>query len=199
MTQPETQSARAASAADSTIVPDWLGGRYIILVGLMGAGKSNLGKRIASATNLPFVDSDSEIEIAANATISEIFENFGETYFRDGERRVIQRLLNGAQSIIAAGGGAYMDEEIRSMARVKAITVWLRADLDLLVSRTSRRSHRPLLNSGNPREILQNLINMRYPVYSLADVIVDVSDEPAQNTAERVLAAIREFAQKDDK
>ncbi len=200
MTNPDLKKSDAANQpaiADANIIPAWIGERYIILVGLMGAGKSNLGKRIANATNLPFKDSDHEIEIAADASISEIFEKFGETYFRDGERRVIARLLGGEQAVIATGGGAYMDENIRSMAREKAISVWLRADIDLLVNRTSRRTHRPLLNTGNPRQILQNLMDLRYPIYELADVIVDVNDEPAALTANLVLAAIRDFAEKD--
>ena len=200
ITNPDLKKSDAANQpaiADANITPAWIGEWYIILVGLMGAGKSNLGKRIANATSLPFKDSDREIEIAADASISEIFEKFGETYFRDGERRVIARLLGGEQAVIATGGGAYMDENIRSMAREKAISVWLRADIDLLVSRTSRRTHRPLLNTGNPRQILQNLIDLRYPIYELADVIVDVNDEPAAHTANRVLAAIRDFAEKE--
>ena len=168
MTNPDLKNSDAANQpaiAEANIIPAWIGERYIILVGLMGAGKSNLGKRIASATRLPFKDSDHEIEIAADASISEIFEKFGETYFRDGERRVIARLLGGEQAVIATGGGAYMDENIRSMAREKAISVWLRADIDLLVNRTSRRTHRPLLNTGNPRQIFENLIDLRYPIY----------------------------------
>lgn len=162
-------------------------GRFIVLVGLMGAGKTSLGKRLAKIFDLPFLDSDAEIEKAAGCTIAEIFESFGEAYFRDGERRVIERILTSEPCVMATGGGSFMDEKIRSMVKEHALSIWLRADLDTLVKRTSkRRDERPLLKTGDPREILGKLIEQRYPVYAEADIVVDVSDEPPEKTSERV-------------
>ncbi|MCH8155094.1 MAG: shikimate kinase [Proteobacteria bacterium] len=150
--------------------------RTIVLVGLMGAGKSCIGRRLAAQLALDFVDADAEIERAAGCSIEEIFERHGETAFRDGERRVIARLLNQPIHVLATGGGSFMDPRTRSEIRGRAITVWLRADLELLLKRTGRRSNRPLLKRGNPREILEKLIAERYSVYGQADVIVDSSD-----------------------
>src|SRR5262249_29144580 len=125
--------------------------RPIVMVGMMGAGKSAIGRRLAQRLGLPFVDADAEIERAAGCTIEEIFEKHGEAIFRDGERRVIARLLEGPVGVLATGGGAFMDPETRARIRSRAITVWLKADLDTLVDRVSRRSHRPLLTNGDPR------------------------------------------------
>jgi len=161
--------------------------RFIVLVGLMGAGKTSLGKRLSKIFGLPFYDSDAEIEKAAGCTIAEIFERFGESYFRDGERRVIERILNSEPCVMATGGGSFIDERIRSLVKEKALSIWLRADLDTLVKRTAkRRGDRPLLKDGEPRDILTKLIEQRYPIYSQADVTVDVGDEPPEKTAERV-------------
>jgi shikimate kinase len=164
------------------------------MVGLMGAGKSAIGNRLAKKLGLPFVDADTEIERAAGCSIEEIFERYGEPAFRDGERRVIRRLLNEEVKVLATGGGAFLDAGTRRQIKRRGISVWLRADLDLLVSRTSRRDNRPLLKRGNPREILEKLISERYPVYAEADIIVDVSDEPPESTTDRVLDAILDFA-----
>ena len=128
--------------------------RTVALVGLMGAGKSAIGRRLAQRLGLPFVDADDEIERAAGCSISEFFERFGETEFRAGERRVIQRLLEGPPHVLSTGGGAYIDPETRALMREKALTVWLRAELDVLYERVKKRTHRPLLREGNPREIL---------------------------------------------
>ena len=167
--------------------------RTIVLVGLMGAGKSCIGRRLASQLALDFVDADAEIERAAGCSIEEIFERHGESAFRDGERRVIARLLNQPIHVLATGGGSFMDPRTRSEIRGRAITVWLRADLELLLKRTGRRSNRPLLKRGNPREILEKLIAGRYPVYGQADVIVDSADGPPEATVERVRAAIEAY------
>jgi shikimate kinase len=164
--------------------------RSIVLVGLMGAGKSCIGRRLALRLGLPFLDADNEIEAAAGCTISEIFARFGEPAFRAGERRVVGRLLNGPRCVLATGGGAFMDPDTRAVIADNGLSVWLRAELDVLVRRTAGRDHRPLLKTGNPREILQNLIEKRYPVYALADVVVDTEDRPPDMTVDRVLTAI---------
>ncbi|MHB1205201.1 MAG: shikimate kinase [Rhodospirillaceae bacterium] len=168
--------------------------RTVVLVGLMGAGKSCIGRRLASRTGLAFIDADAEIEKAAGCTVAEIFERYGEAAFRDGERRVMTRLLQDKPSILAAGGGAFMDESTRALIRDRAISVWLRADLDTLVARTKGRSHRPLLNSGDARETLAKLIDVRYPVYAEADITVDTGLDNPNLTCTRVLAAIEKFS-----
>ncbi len=150
-----------------------LNGRSIVLIGLMGCGKSSIGRRLATRLELPFVDADGEIEQAAGKTVAEIFSEDGEEVFRDGERRVIARLLSNSAQVLATGGGAYMNAEIRDNIHNKAISIWLRADLDLLMERVSRRSHRPLLQTDDPRAVMQNLIDQRYPVYQHADITVD--------------------------
>ena len=172
-------------------LPDWLQGKFIVLVGLMGAGKTKLGRIIASSFGLPFLDADEEIELAAGCSIQEIFDCFGEKYFRDGERRVIQRILSEAPAVLSTGGGAFMNEETQAEISKHGVAVWLRADLDLLVRRTERRSDRPLLNKGNGREILAGLIDERYPVYAKADFAVDVSNEPASETAKRIMRELK--------
>lgn len=166
--------------------------RTVALVGLMGAGKSAIGKRLALRLGLPFVDADDEIERAAGCTISEFFERFGEAEFRNGERRVIQRLLEGPPHVLSTGGGAYMDAETRALLRGHAITVWLRADLDVLYDRVRKRTHRPLLRQGDPKAILSRLMNERYPIYGEADVIVESTAQPADTTTAQVLEALRQ-------
>jgi len=165
--------------------------RTIVLVGLMGAGKSCVGRRLASALGLPFCDADKEIEEAAGCSIPELFSRYGEIAFRDGERRVIHRLLEGPKHVLATGGGAFMDARTRAEIREKAISVWLRADLDLLVRRTQRRGNRPLLNVPDPTAKLAELIAERYPVYAEADVTVDSNDSPPEATVDRVMAALQ--------
>lgn len=147
--------------------------RSIVLIGLMGCGKSSIGRRLATRLKLPFVDADSEIELAAGKSIQDIFAEDGEDVFRDGERRVIARLLDNSSQVLATGGGAFMNAEIRDNISAHAISIWLRADLDLLMERVSRRSHRPLLQTDDPRAVMQNLITERYPVYEQADITVD--------------------------
>jgi shikimate kinase len=165
--------------------------RTIALVGLMGAGKSAIGKRLAARLGLPFVDADDEIERAAGCTIAEFFERRGEAEFRAGERRVISRLLAGPLHVLSTGGGAYIDPETRALMRERALTVWLRADLDVLFDRVKRRGHRPLLSNGDPREILERLMALRYPVYAEADLVVESTAQPADITTEQVIEALR--------
>ncbi len=171
--------------------------KTIVLIGLMGAGKSCMGRNLAKRIGLPFIDADAEIEGAAGCSIEDIFEHHGESAFRDGERRVIARLLNGPICILATGGGAFMDAETRARIREHAISIWLRADLDLLLERTSRRDNRPLLKTGDPRQILARLMEERYPVYAEADIVVDTMDGPAETTLSRVIAALQSYLERD--
>jgi len=165
--------------------------KTVALVGLMGAGKSCIGRLLAGALDLPFVDADKEIEAAAGCSVEDIFAAHGEAAFRDGERRVIARLLNEPTMVLATGGGAFMDPATRKLIHQHAISVWLRADVDLLLRRTSRRNNRPLLKRGDPRAILTKLIEQRYPVYAEADIVVDSVDGPPETTLARVLDALK--------
>jgi len=167
--------------------------KTIALVGLMGAGKSHIGRRLSQIINLPFKDSDSEVENAAGRRISDIFEELGETAFREGERKIINRLIDGPPIILATGGGAFINPVTQAALLDHAICIWLRADLDLLVHRTEGRNTRPLLMTGNPRAILSDLIEKRYPIYEKAHIIVDTHDEPSDITTNRVIAAIRAY------
>ncbi|HVJ32545.1 MAG TPA: shikimate kinase [Terriglobia bacterium] len=164
--------------------------RTIVLVGLMGAGKSCIGKRLAGYLRLPFTDADKEIEAAAGCSIADYFALHGEKAFRDGERRVIQRLLSGPVQVLATGGGAFMDPSTRTLIRERALSIWLRADLELLVKRVARRNERPLLHNVDPREKLSELMALRYPVYAEADLVVDSMDGPPEATLSRVVAAL---------
>jgi shikimate kinase len=166
----------------------------LVLVGLMGAGKSAVGRRVASRLNVPFIDADAEIEMAAGCTISEIFERDGEEGFRAGERRVLARLLNTEPvHVLATGGGAFMDPQTRALIREKAISLWLRADLNVLFERVSRRSHRPLLKTADPKGTLAALIEKRYPIYGEADIVVDSGDGPIGGMVDKVMAALQEY------
>jgi len=164
--------------------------RAIVLVGLMGAGKTCIGRRLAERSGLPFVDADAEIEKAAGCSIPDIFEFYGEEAFRDGERRVIARLLEGPPVVLATGGGAFMDAGTRALVRRHGISVWLRADLELLLARTARRNDRPLLAGRDQRATLEALMKERHPVYAEADVVVDSAREAPEVTVERVMAAL---------
>jgi shikimate kinase len=164
--------------------------RTVVLVGLMGAGKTKIGRRLAIRLGLPFFDSDQEIEAAAGETIEEIFANRGEQAFRDGERRVIARLLAGPVHVLATGGGAFMDPVTRAVIARRGVSLWLRADLDVLVQRVSRRADRPLLKAGDPRAILGELIERRHPIYAKAVVTVDSGDGSPEATVNRAIAAL---------
>ncbi len=163
----------AARTSRTYKITSALDGRSIVLIGLMGCGKSSIGRRLATRLKLPFVDADSEIELAAGKPIQDIFSEDGEQAFRDGERRVIARLLDNSTQVMATGGGAFMNPEIRKNISTTSISIWLRADLDLLMERVERRTHRPLLQTSDPRAVMQKFINERYPIYEQADIIVD--------------------------
>jgi len=165
--------------------------RTIALVGLMGAGKSSIGKRLADQLDIPFRDADDEIEKAAGQTVAEIFEQHGEAYFRDGERRVIARLLDGPPHVLATGGGAFMNEETRALIHERAVSIWLRADVEVLARRVARKKTRPLLNGKNAREVLRDLAQVRYPVYAEADITVDSGDIPHEQTVGAIIDALK--------
>jgi len=174
--------------------------RPVVLIGLMGAGKSSVGVRLAEILAVRFSDSDAEIEKAANLTIPEIFSRYGEPHFRAGERRVIARLLGGKPQVLATGGGAFMDAETRALIGRQAVSVWLKADLELLIQRTSGRSHRPLLNRGDPRETLAALIAARHPIYAEADVHVESRPGQAHDKmARRIIAALKDHGDRTGK
>jgi shikimate kinase len=182
-----------AQAADKQEKPALRLVRPVVLIGLMGAGKSSVGTRLADLLGGGFLDSDVEIERAADLTVPEIFERYGEAHFRDGERKVIARLLDGKPSVMATGGGAFMNAETRALIAKHAVSVWLKADLELLIHRTAGRSHRPLLNHGNPRETLAGLIETRYPVYAEADVHVEsLPGQTHESMARRIIAALED-------
>lgn len=164
--------------------------RSIVLVGLMGAGKTSIGRLLSGRIGLDFVDADAEIEAAAGATIEEIFATEGEAVFRSGERRVIARLLAGPPRVIATGGGAFMDASTRGEIRAHGISVWLKADLETLVKRTARRGGRPLLANNHPGKTLARLMDERYPVYAEADITVGTGDEGPEKVVDRVIAAL---------
>lgn len=164
--------------------------KTIALIGLMGVGKSTVGRRLAESLDAPFRDSDEEIEKAAGLTVQEIFERHGEPEFRRGERQVIARLLKEPPFVLATGGGAYLDASTRDLLREKAVTVWLRADLDILWKRVIRKETRPLLKRDNARQVLADLNEARAPVYALADIVIDSADGPAIDTVNAIRGAL---------
>ncbi len=188
-----SKSNRAAEQLVSS-----LGDRSIVLVGLMGAGKTSVGRRLAQRLDLPFSDADSEIERAAGKTIPEIFSDHGEAEFRNGEKRVISRLLDSGPQILATGGGAFMDSETRAEIAAKGLSIWLKADVDLLLKRVKRRSNRPLLAQGDPRETLNKLIEERYPVYALSDLVVMSKDAPHQRIVSAMVKALLAYFDEED-
>jgi shikimate kinase len=170
-----------------------LGSRSIVLIGLMGAGKTAVGKRLAARLDLPFLDADHEIELAAGQTISEIFDEHGEPYFRSGEAKVIARLLGGGPEVLATGGGAYMDARTRANIKAKGISVWLKAELPVLLHRVRRRDNRPLLAAGSPDAVMRELMKQRYPVYAEADITVESRDVPHDVIVSDVVEALVRF------
>jgi shikimate kinase len=164
--------------------------RTIALVGLMGVGKSSVGRRLANALSLPFKDADSEVEAAAGRSISEIFASLGESAFREGERRVIARLLDEPPHVLATGGGAFMDPRTRELIKAKAISVWLKSDVEVLARRLARKDNRPLLVGKDPRQVLRAQAEARYPAYAEADVTVETGDTPHHVTVDQVLRAL---------
>jgi shikimate kinase len=167
--------------------------RSIVLVGLMGAGKSTVGRRLAKRLGMDFVDSDDEIERAADHKISEIFERFGEAGFRDGERRVIARLIDGPPKVIATGGGAFVDPETRKLILERCLAIWLDANLETLAERVSRRNHRPLLKDKEPLPLLRDLASRRNPIYAEAHLHIRSEPNPHEKAVDRIVSAIAEW------
>jgi shikimate kinase len=180
MTPQKERNSREAQVVDA------LGARSVVLVGMMGAGKSSIGRRLAARLGVPFVDADAEIELAAGMTIAEIFAKHGEPEFRKGEARVIARLLDSGQQVLATGGGAIMDQHTRELIRAKGISIWLKADLDVLLKRTKRRNDRPLVSQ------MKELMPLREPIYARADIVVQSRDEPHDIIVDEIIAAMAE-------
>jgi shikimate kinase len=166
--------------------------KTLVLVGMMGAGKTSVGRRLAGTLGVPFRDADVEIETAAGCTINEIFERFGEPAFRNGERKVIARLLTDPPHVLAAGGGAFVDEETRQRIKEHAVSIWLRAPLDLLIQRVLRKDTRPLLRNTDSRAALERLLHEREPIYAQADLIIESDEGPHDVVVKRIVAALDE-------
>jgi len=182
--QANTIDGRAAGVLER------LAGRPVVFVGMMGAGKTSIGRRLAAMLDLPFTDSDHEIEHASRMTIADLFEKYGETEFRALEQRVIARLIGEGPRVLATGGGAFMNADTRLAIRGQALSVWLKADLDTLMGRVMKKQHRPLLKSADPRAVMAQLMAARYPVYAEADVTVPTRDDRREQIAAEVLAAL---------
>jgi shikimate kinase len=181
---------RRAIAREAETVRERLGNHPVVLVGLMGAGKSSVGRRLAEKLRMPFVDADQEIELAAGKSVAEIFADHGEPYFREGERKVIARLLGNGAQVLATGGGAFVNEETRAAIQLQGVSVWLNAPLPLLMKRVMKRHGRPLLKTNEPEAVMRKLIEQRYPVYSLADVTVESRDVQHNHMVNDVIRAL---------
>lgn len=184
--------------SDSVDLKKFLGSRSLVLVGMMGVGKSSVGRRLAQALDLPFVDADKEIEEAANRSIVEIFETYGEAHFRDGEKRVIQRLLTEGPQVLATGGGAFMNEETRAEIAARGISIWLDAELSVLIGRVKRKPTRPLLQQANPEQVLADLLELRNPVYALSDINITSRDVPHEAVVQDILTGLTEYIANHD-
>lgn len=180
----------AASQPHDAEIASALGKRCIVLIGMMGAGKSTIGRRVAARLRLPFLDADTEIEAAAGMSIPDIFETHGEPHFRDGEARVIARLLEGGPAVVATGGGAFMREETRNRIRDKAVSIWLKADADVILKRVRRRSDRPLLQNADPEGTISRLLGEREPVYGKADIVILSRDVPHDRIVDECIEAL---------
>ena len=167
-----------------------LGNRCIVLVGMMGAGKTSIGRRVASVLHLPFRDADAEIEKAANLTIPEIFDHYGEAHFREGERRVVARLLADGPAVLATGGGSFMREDTRRACKEHGVTIWLKADVPVLLDRVRKKGNRPLLNTPDPEGSLRRLLSEREPIYREADIIIASREGPHQAVVNEILTAV---------
>ena len=187
---PETATSAGAGASQEAEIISALGTRSVVLVGMMGVGKSTIGRRLSARLHLPFLDADTEIEAAAGMSIPDIFETHGEPHFRDGEARVIARLLDGGPSVIATGGGAFMREETRNRIRDKAVSLWLKADADIIMKRVKRRADRPLLQTADPAATVGRLIEEREPVYQHADLTIWSRDVPHEKIVDECLEAL---------
>ena len=185
-----TATSSPAAAAPEPERPSFILPKTVALVGLMGVGKTTIGKRLAEQFALPFVDADEEIEKAAGQSIADIFAHYGEQGFRDGEQRVIARLLDSPVHILATGGGALTSAKTRECLKAKAITVWLKTDLKVLARRVANRPHRPLLKDRSPMEVLKEHARTRYPLYEIADVVVDTGDQSHARAVDMVLKAL---------
>ena len=192
--QPDSVSNDTKSDADprAASVAAALGNKSLVLVGLMGAGKTTIGRRLANRLDLPFVDADAEIEKAAGTSIADIFKDFGENHFRDGEQRVIARLLDTGPQVLATGGGAFVNEKTRAAIKERGISIWLKADLDVLMKRVSRRSHRPLLQNDDPEAVMKRLIDERYPIYALSALAIDSKEGPHEAVVDEIIYALAE-------
>jgi shikimate kinase len=187
---PETASQAAASISQEADIASALGTRSVVLVGMMGAGKSTIGRRLSARLRLPFLDADSEIEAAAGMSIPDIFEAHGEPHFRDGEARVIARLLDSGPAVLATGGGAFMREETRNRIGDKAVSIWLKADADIIMKRVKRRADRPLLQTADPAATVGRLIEEREPVYRHADLTIWSRDVPHEKIVDECLEGL---------
>ena len=187
---PETATPAGAGASQEAEIISALGTRSVVLVGMMGAGKSTIGRRLSARLHLPFLDADTEIEAAAGMSIPDIFETHGEPHFRDGEARVIARLLDGGPAVIATGGGAFMREETRNRIRDKAVSIWLKADADIIMKRVKRRADRPLLQTADPAATVGRLIEEREPIYQRADLTIWSRDVPHERIVDECLDAL---------
>lgn len=186
-TEPQIADSRAVAVVER------LAGRPLVLVGLMGAGKTAIGRRVAAVLGLPFIDSDHEIEAASRMSVPELFEKYGETEFRALEQRVIARLIGEGIRVLATGGGAFINAETRAAVRERALSIWLKADLDTLMGRVMKKQNRPLLKSDDPRAVMERLMAIRYPVYAEADITVQTRDERREVIADEVIAAVDRF------
>jgi shikimate kinase len=187
---PETVTPAITSSSQEAEITAALGTRSIVLVGMMGAGKSTIGRRLSARLRLPFLDADTEIETAAGMSIPDIFETHGEPHFRDGEARVIARLLDGGPVVLATGGGAFMREETRSRIGSKAVSIWLKADADIIMRRVRRRADRPLLQTADPAATVERLIGEREPVYQHADITIWSRDVPHDKIVDECIDAL---------
>ena len=188
----ETVLPAHASASREAAIVAALGQRSVVLVGMMGAGKSTIGRRMAMRLRLPFIDADNEIEAAAGMSIPDIFETHGEPHFRDGEARVIARLLDGGPILLATGGGAFMREDTRNRIRDKAISMWLKAEADVILRRVKRRADRPLLQNADPAAVIARLIEARHPFYEQTDILIDSRDVPHDKIVDESVVALHE-------
>src|ERR1700756_5283533 len=187
---PEITSLASTGPTPEADIVGVLGARLVVLVGMMGAGKSTIGRRLAARLGVPFVDADTEIELAHRMPIPDIFETYGEAYFRDGEARVIARLLEAGPAVLATGGGAFMREETRQRISDKAVSIWLKADADIIMRRVRRRADRPLLQTADPEATVGRLIGEREPVYRHADLTIWSRDVPHENIVDECIAAL---------
>jgi shikimate kinase len=187
---PQPAAQHPAKAPSEAAIVSALGMRSVVLVGMMGAGKSSIGRRLALRLGIPFVDADTEIEKAAGMSVADIFAVHGEPEFRAGEARVITRLLESGPQVLATGGGAFMNEETRASIAAKGVSVWLKAEFDVLMRRIKRRHDRPLLHTGDPAATLRELIDVRYPVYALAELTVQSRDVPHEKIVDEIVGVL---------